>query len=100
MFARIEFRGPDRRMRMVPSEAVIHTGTRSVVILAEGDGKFRPVEVETGRESGDMTEIVRGVEVGQKVVASGQFLIDSEAGLTGVLARMNEPGAAHQGEHK
>jgi membrane fusion protein, copper/silver efflux system len=100
MFARIEFHGPGRRMRMVPSEAVIHTGTRVVVILAEGDGRFRPIEVETGRESGDMTEIVRGVEIGQKIVASGQFLIDSEAGLTGVLARMNEPGTAHQGEHK
>jgi Cu(I)/Ag(I) efflux system membrane fusion protein len=110
MFARLEFGGHDQRGLMVPSEAVIYTGKRSVVIVAEGDGKFRPVEVITGPESGDMTEIRKGLQAGQKVVASGQFLIDSEASLTGVLARMNDANAAppapvhkpqtHRGEGK
>jgi Cu(I)/Ag(I) efflux system membrane fusion protein len=74
---------------LVPTEAVIMTGKRSVVMLAEGDGKYRPVEVEAGIESGGQTEIKRGLQVGQRVVVSSQFLIDSEASLKGVEARLN-----------
>jgi Cu(I)/Ag(I) efflux system membrane fusion protein len=73
---------------MIPSEAVIQTGTRSVVMLAVGDGKFAPVDVETGFEANGMTEIRKGLAAGQKVVVSGQFLIDSEASLRGTAARM------------
>jgi len=78
---------------MVPTEAVIYTGKRTVVIVAEADGRFRPVDVVAGPESADMTEIRKGLQTGQKVVASGQFLIDSEASLTGVLSRMNDAKA-------
>ena len=74
---------------LLPTEAVIMTGKRSVVMLAEGDGKYRPVEVEVGIESGGQTEIKRGLQVGQRVVVSSQFLIDSEASLKGVEARLN-----------
>ncbi|MGB5081877.1 MAG: efflux RND transporter periplasmic adaptor subunit [Burkholderiales bacterium] len=73
---------------LVPSEAVIHTGTRSVVIAALGEGQFRPVEVESGAEVNGRTEIRKGLEAGQKVVVSGQFLIDSEASLKAAAARM------------
>jgi Cu(I)/Ag(I) efflux system membrane fusion protein len=71
----------------VPSEAVIRTGQRVVVMVAEADGAFRPVEVETGLETAGKTEIRRGLQAGQKVVLSGQFLIDSEASLKGIEAR-------------
>jgi membrane fusion protein, copper/silver efflux system len=74
---------------LVPSEAIIQTGTRTIVMLAEDNGAFRPVEVETGIESGGQTEIKRGLHVGQKVVVSSQFLIDSEASLKGIEARLN-----------
>jgi Cu(I)/Ag(I) efflux system membrane fusion protein len=73
---------------LVPSEAVIRTGTRSVVMAAVDDGKFKPVDVETGAEANGQTEIRTGLEEGQKVVVSGQFLIDSEASLTGTALRM------------
>ena len=73
---------------LVPSEAVIETGTRRVVMLAEGDGRFRPVSVETGVQGGGQTEIRSGLSVGQKVVVSGQFLIDSEASLKATEARL------------
>jgi Cu(I)/Ag(I) efflux system membrane fusion protein len=103
MFATATFAGPDAKAAvLVPSEAVIRTGKRNVVIVAEGEGRFAPVDVELGRESGDMTEVRKGVAAGQRVVASGQFLIDSEASLKGVLARMNnagEPPAAAQAGH-
>jgi len=73
---------------LVPSEAVIETGTRRVVMLAEGDARFRRVNVETGAQGGGQTEIRSGLTVGQKVVVSGQFLIDSEASLKATEARL------------
>ncbi|MBA4264772.1 MAG: efflux RND transporter periplasmic adaptor subunit [Comamonadaceae bacterium] len=79
---------------LVPSDAVIRTGRRSVVMVAEAEGRFRPVEVTTGQEVGDQTEIRSGLALGQRVVRSGQFLIDSEASLRGLMARLNpEPEA-------
>ncbi|MBW0171048.1 MAG: efflux RND transporter periplasmic adaptor subunit [Hydrogenophaga sp.] len=75
---------------MVPSDAVIHTGRRSVVMLATEGGRFSPVEVVTGLESGGQTAIVSGLQEGQRVVLSGQFLIDSEASLRGLEARLNQ----------
>ena len=74
----------------VPSEAVIRTGERTVVILALGQGKFRPAVVQVGEERNGATEILSGVEEGETVVVSGQFLIDSEASLRGTLARMED----------
>ncbi len=74
-------------------------------MLAEDNGKFSPVEVEAGIESDNQTEIKRGLKLGQRVVVSSQFLIDSEASLKGVEARLNDapkPTTAkrHQGEAK
>jgi Cu(I)/Ag(I) efflux system membrane fusion protein len=90
MFVQMRFANPSaRNVLLLPSDAVIHTGQRSVVMLAEGDGRFSPVEVRTGREAGDQTEILQGLQTGQKVVRSGQFLIDSEASLNGLLARLS-----------
>ncbi len=78
---------------LVPTEAVIQTGKRAVVMLAEENGRFRPVEVQTGIESGGQTEVKTGLQAGQKVVVSSQFLIDSEASLRGLEARLNQaPG--------
>ena len=76
----------------MPSEAVIRTGTRNVVIVAEGEGRFAPVDVEVGREAGDQTEITRGLSAGQRVVTSGQFMIDSESSLRSALDRFATPG--------
>jgi Cu(I)/Ag(I) efflux system membrane fusion protein len=75
---------------LIPTEAVIQTGQRTVVLLAEQDGsRFRPVEIEAGLESGGQTEVKRGLSAGQRVVVSSQFLIDSEASLKGLEARLN-----------
>lgn len=85
------------KVLLIPTEAVIQTGKRSVVMLAEDNGRFRPVDVEAGIESGGQTEIKRGLQAGQRVVVSSQFLIDSEASLKGVESRLNElpkPAAA------
>jgi Cu(I)/Ag(I) efflux system membrane fusion protein len=84
---------------LIPTEAVIQTGKRVVVMLAEDKGKFRPVEVEIGIETGGQTEIKRGLQAGQRVVVSSQFLIDSEASLKGVEARLNDAPQAQADVH-
>jgi len=84
---------------MVPSEAVIRTGTRNVVMLEEGAGKFAPVQVALGAETGGQVEILSGLKEGQKVAVSGQFLLDSEASLKGSGQRMGGAApATHHGE--
>jgi len=94
MFATIDFAPAARRdVLLVPSEAVIQTGKRSVVIVAQGDGRFAPVDVEVGLDREGRTEIRKGLVAGQKVVVSGQFLVDSEASLRAAATRMTEAGA-------
>jgi Cu(I)/Ag(I) efflux system membrane fusion protein len=87
MFATVHLGQNARAALLVPTEAVIRTGKRSLVMLAEPGGRFRPAEVEIGRESNGQTEILAGLSPGEKVVASGQFLLDSEASLSGIPAR-------------
>jgi membrane fusion protein, copper/silver efflux system len=91
MFATVTLGSREQMALLVPTEAVISTGMRNVVITVDSQGKFHPVDVTLGRENGDMTAIRKGLEQGQRVVVSGQFLIDSESSLKAALNRMNEP---------
>jgi Cu(I)/Ag(I) efflux system membrane fusion protein len=98
MYATLGFaEGAGVQALIVPSEAVIRTGERSVVIVAEGEGRFRQQDVELGFESGGRTEIRKGLAEGDKVVVSGQFLIDSEANLRATGTRM-EGGVPETGK--
>jgi Cu(I)/Ag(I) efflux system membrane fusion protein len=92
MFASVSLGDGGGQALLVPSEAVIRTGARTLVMLALADGRYRPAEVRTGREGGGKTEIIAGLAPGEKIVASGQFLLDSEASLTGIAARPLEGG--------
>jgi Cu(I)/Ag(I) efflux system membrane fusion protein len=95
MFASLSFSGGrSADTVLVPSEAVIRTGERNVVIVALGEGKFGPMQVEVGIEHGGQSEITKGIGPGAKVVLSGQFLFDSEASLTSSLARLEGNGEA------
>ncbi|MCM2347727.1 efflux RND transporter periplasmic adaptor subunit [Acidovorax soli] len=98
MFVQMQLRqlsgGQARSTLLVPSEALVRTGKRTLVMAVE-DGAFRPLEVQVGREQNGQSEILSGLSQGQKIVLSGQFLIDSEASLKGVEARLSsgqEPG--------
>ena len=93
MFGRIRLSAMETREAVtVPSEAVIRTGRAERVILGTGDGTFRPRLVTTGLRdgfgTGGRTEIVQGLEAGAQVVASAQFLIDSESALSAGMTRM------------
>jgi Cu(I)/Ag(I) efflux system membrane fusion protein len=102
MFAAVHFRGAAQRQKLtVPSEAVIKTGTRSVIIVADDRNHFRPVLVRIGAEQGGRSEILAGLDLGQSVVASGQFLIDSEANLRSAFDNLagsseTKPGQSQQ----
>ena len=109
MFATVRFTpASGREVVAVPSEAVIRTGTRNVVIVAQqGEGdqpRFAPTEVEIGSDFDGKTEIRKGLAAGTKVVLSGQFLIDSEASFRTTEARLagaSKPFAAtHRAEGK
>ena len=93
MFANVSLQGTGGMAIVVPSEAVIDTGRRQVVIVKRGS-TFIPQEVRVGRDSDEYTEIVAGLTPGEEVVASGQFLIDSEASLSGFISRLQgtQPG--------
>jgi Cu(I)/Ag(I) efflux system membrane fusion protein len=94
MYATLALAPRGREGLLVPSEAVIRTGERSVVILAESGGTFRAIDVEVGMESGADAEIRKGLKAGDRVVVSGQFLIDSEASLRTTLTRLDRTDAA------
>jgi Cu(I)/Ag(I) efflux system membrane fusion protein len=87
MFAQVSLGGAQREMLVVPAEAVIRTGRRALVYVADEAGRYRPVAVEIGEQVDEWIVIRSGLSAGQQVVASGQFLLDSEASLQGVLAR-------------
>jgi len=80
--------GPKEDVIVIPVEALIRTGRESRVIIALGEGRFASRTVTAGIESGDWVEILAGVEAGDEVVTSGQFLIDSEASLKASMTRM------------
>lgn len=89
LLAQVHFIDADARSVLsIPSAAVIRSAQQNRVIVANDDGTFTPTLVTIGREDRDHTEILQGLEVGQQVVASGQFLIDSEANLNGQLNRL------------
>ncbi len=90
MFVQLQFADlRTSRTLVVPTEALIQTGTRSVVLLAQENGRFSVVDVGIGIEVEGQTQVLRGLTKGQRVVVSSQFLIDSEASLRGVEARLN-----------
>jgi len=92
MFVSLDFEGQDdQEYLVVPSEAVIMTGERTVVVVARGGGGFDVAAVTLGVEVDGRTAILSGLEAGQSVVLSGQFLIDSEASLKSAVSRLSTP---------
>jgi membrane fusion protein, copper/silver efflux system len=99
MFTTVAFVSAARKdVLVVPSEAVIQTGIRSVVIVAQDDGTFAPIDVVVGLDSSGQTEIRKGLRAGQKVVVSGQFLVDSESSLKATTTRMGDMTAPTAGD--
>ncbi|MDI1253330.1 MAG: efflux RND transporter periplasmic adaptor subunit [Thermomonas sp.] len=95
MFADLQFAGTSGGSHpLLPDEALIATGSDARVIVAMGEGRFQPVRVTTGRSAGGRTEVLSGLSGGERVVVSGQFLLDSEASLSGALDRLSTDATA------
>jgi multidrug efflux pump subunit AcrA (membrane-fusion protein) len=79
---------PSEPYPTVSADAVLRTGQEAVVIVALGEGRFRPRRVSVGEEAGGRVQILAGLQAGEQVVTRAQFLIDSEARLSGALAAL------------
>ncbi len=79
MFVDVEFSLLLPKMVNIPAEAVLHAGLRKTVFVDRGNGLFEPREVETGRQFGSRVEIMKGLREGERIVSSGNFLIDAES---------------------
>jgi membrane fusion protein, copper/silver efflux system len=97
MFGEVVFHGAKREGIRIPADAVIPTGTKSVVFVALGDGKFQPREVQLGEGDASFVEVVSGIEKGDGVVTRANFLIDSESRLRASLAALSSGAAAPAG---
>ena len=94
---------PSRDTLVIPREAVIRTGDQDRVVLALGAGRFKSIAVDLGRVEQQDAEILQGLQVGDRVVVSAQFLLDSESSKTSDFMRMHrddamvpEPGQSHR----
>lgn len=91
MYANVKIYGGSKENTIViPIEGLIRTGREERVIIALGEGKFEARSVRAGIESGNYVEILEGISEGDRIVTSGQFLIDSEASMRASLNRMSE----------
>ena len=85
LYGEVTLHGESREGLIIPLDAIIHSGTRNVVFVAQGEGKFAPAEVQLGERSGDQVEVLSGVSEGQEVITRANFLIDSESQLRASL---------------
>ncbi|MEP6991176.1 MAG: efflux RND transporter periplasmic adaptor subunit [bacterium] len=94
MYATVNLTTPGRSALTVPRSAVLRTGERNVVFMDMGNGELMPMDVTIGTSAGDYTEIIAGLEAGERVVTSAQFLLDSESNLGEVMKAMTAQAGA------
>lgn len=93
MYATIRFKAPTRTVLSVPRSAVLATGERNIVFVEDSGGMFTPREVRLGASTDDRVEIISGIAAGERVVASGTFLLDAESNLGAAMGGMGDmPG--------
>jgi hypothetical protein len=100
MYGNVELRVPLGERLIVPSTAVLDSGRRQVVFVDGGDGRLIPRPVKVGDRFGDTLEIVDGLKPGERIVTSGNFLVDSESKLQAAESMMGMMGAIGMGDWK
>ena len=96
MFATVTLQTAAAEVLVIPADAVIDTGNRQVVFVAEGEGRFTPRDVRVGRRSDNDIEILSGLKEGQEVAAAATFFLDSESQLRAAFQNY-EPAQARSG---
>ena len=96
MYASVEIATPAAAgpVLAIPSSAVIDSGTRQVVLIDRGEGRFEPRAVRLGAQGGDWVEVTEGVKAGEKVVTGANFLIDAESNLRAALQGFSGPSSS------
>ncbi len=95
MFAEVTIRSDEKLNQIVvPAEAVVRSGDYNQIFVMTGPGTFEPRKVQLGVESGGLVAVTEGVQAGEEVVTSAQFLIDSESKLREATAKMLKPKQA------
>jgi hypothetical protein len=107
MFANVVIKGKDLGVKpVIPENAVIRSGRKDIIILALGEGKFKPQEITLGDYSDGYYQVIRGLSEGSKIVTSAQFLIDSESNLRAAVSqfkgadKLKTPEKEETPEHK
>lgn len=99
MFGTVRFHpAAARDVLAVPTQALLRTGQRDLVIVDLGEGSFEPREVQTGHEGGGYVEVREGLAQGDRIVTSAQFLIDSESSLQGAVRKMIAQRSTGEGQ--
>jgi len=89
MFANVTlYTDPQPNAVVIPSEAIVRSGSRDQVFVVRSHGKFEPREVTLGVNAEGLTQVLSGIQAGEQVVTSSQFLIDSESKLREATAKM------------
>lgn len=100
MYATVRLASAGRQALTVPTSAVVRTGERDLVFVDQKGGRLAPMDVVPGQSAGDYTEILRGLEPGQRVVTSAQYLLESESNLSEVMRGMiSQTGSGEMGGH-
>ena len=73
----------------IPEQSIIHSGMRNIVVIALGNGYFKPQEIKLGAMANGYVQVLEGLSEGQSIVTSSQFLIDSESNLRAAVNNMN-----------
>jgi Cu(I)/Ag(I) efflux system membrane fusion protein len=100
MYANVEIKVHLGQKLAVPEGAIIDTGLRQLAIVDKGNGYFEPREVKVGSKVDNYYEVIKGLKVGERVVTSANFLIDSESRLKEAMGGMSMPGMDHSGHGK
>ena len=101
MYTNIEIKVPVGQKLVVTEGAILDTGLRYIAFVDQGSGYFEPRDVTVGSKVDGYYEVIRGLNPGERVVASAHFLIDSESNLKEALAWMaGKPGMKHGSRRK
>ncbi|MBI4115723.1 MAG: efflux RND transporter periplasmic adaptor subunit [Candidatus Omnitrophica bacterium] len=95
MYVDVYLRGGEEDVLAIPLDAVMHTGERELAFVAKGEGYFEPREIRLGTQAGDYWVVKEGLKMGEQIVVSGNFLIDSESRLQAALQGMTGGGHQH-----
>ena len=99
MFGEVVLQSAPREALRIPADAIINSGTKTVVFVALGDGKFQPREVKVGDSDGQFAEVVDGLSASEQVVTRANFLVDSESRLRASLGALEQAGANPHAGH-